>query len=322
MNRAHYDVSVVVPCYKDEGNILELYARLSSTLKDKQLTYEVIYINDGSPDNSKEVLNSLADKHPELTVIHHSRNFGLMSVYDTGAKQSLGDCVIFMDGDLQDPPEVIPKFIDKWREGYDVVYGQAISRDEKLLRKIGYWLFYRLWDKLSNFEIPHDSGDFSLIDRKVVDVINQLQEKERFFRGLRAWVGFKQTCVPFHRDKRFSGTTTQSLYNYLSWAIFAITSFSHKPLRFLSLIAVVTAGINILWFLSLLLMYIFNIKGPEGYLMLISLNLILGSLLLICLGTISEYITRIYSEIKRRPTSIISETINCHRLNFSENNKP
>lgn len=306
-------ISVVVPCYRDEDNILELLRRLQTTLARVTSSYEIIYVNDSSPGNAREILDEIASKDERITVIHHSRNFGLMGVYSTGLKQAVGDAVVLMDGDLQDPPEVIEQFVQRWNEGFLVVYGTAVKRDEKLLRRLGMHLFYRLWNRISSFQIPEDAGDFSLVDRRVVDVINAMPEKDRMFRGLRAWVGFPQVSVPFERAGRFAGETTQSYLSYFSFAGFAITSFSYLPLRIISVLALCATGVAILFFLFLLSLFLFDIRGPRGFMTIISLILFSSSAMFICLSIISEYLIRIFIEVKSRPESLIGDIRNNHR---------
>lgn len=307
-------ISVVVPCYRDEDNIHELLRRLQSTLERVAPNYEIIYINDNSPGNAREILDEVAKQDPRVTVIHHSRNFGLMGVYSTGLRQAVGDAVVLMDGDLQDPPELIEQFVEKWNQGYLVAYGTAIKRkEEKALRRLGMHLFYRLWNRVAPFYIPEDSGDFSLIDRRVVDIINALPEKDRMFRGLRAWVGFPQVSVPFERAGRFAGETTQSYLSYFSFAGFAVTSFSYLPLRIISILALVATGVSILFFFFLLSLFIFDVRGPRGFMTIISLILFSSSAIFVCLSIIAEYLIRIFIEIKARPESIIGEIRNDHR---------
>lgn len=308
-------VSIVVPCYRDAENIHELMRRLTLVMERVAPNYEVIYVNDASPDNAEEILNELARTNPKVTVIHHSRNFRLMGVYNTGLRQAIGDAVVLMDGDLQDPPEVIEEFVRKWVEGYLVVYGQAAKRKEKVLRKIGMYFFYRIWDRISDIKIPPDAGDFSLIDRKVVDILNSMPEKDRLFRGLRAWVGFPQTAVKFVRDARFAGETTQSYLSYFSFAGFAITSFSYFPLRMVTMVALSAIGFCGLAFFLIGTSFLLGIgpRPPTGTLTILGLLLVLSTAILSCLAAIAEYLIRIYIEVKNRPSSLPREILNDHR---------
>ena len=306
-------ISVVVPCYRDEGNIRELIHRLTQTLEKITSKYEIIYINDASPDNSEAILVEIASLNPNVTVINHSRNFGLMSVFTTGMRQARGDAVILMDGDLQDPPELISDFVKKWAEGFFVVYGIRISRDESFLRKLGYMLFYNFWARISDIHIPKYSGEFSLMDRKVVDIILSLPERERFIRGLRAWVGFPQTGIEYHRPERFAGNTTQTMRSYFNWAIHATTSFSSFPLRMISFIAVAFSFVLVAFLVYNLVFFIFGGRAFQGFFTQFGLMLLIGTVNLICIAIIAEYLNVIFMEIKNRPTSIIRSILNDHK---------
>src|SRR3989339_1226428 len=215
-------ISVVAIAYRDEGNIAELYRRLTQTLRTITPNYEIIYVNDASPDKSQEILEKLAKKDKKLTVILHSRNFGAQNAFTTGMKQANGDAVVIMDGDLQDPPQLIEKFVEKWLKGFDVVYGIRRKREKSMGRmwESIYHLFYVIFNRLSYVKVPLDVGDFSLMDRRVVDHLNALPENDRFIRGLRAWVGFSQTGVPYTRPERFSGqgVSTTNIFKALAWA--------------------------------------------------------------------------------------------------------
>ena len=310
-------ISVVPIAYRDEGNIEELYRRLTRVLKEITPNYEIIYVNDASPDRSEEILRRLAKKDKNLTVILHSRNFGAQSAFTTGMKQAVGDAVVIMDGDLQDPPELIKEFVKKWNEGYDVVYGSRRKREKSMgkLKEFLYHQFYVLFDKLSYFKAPLDAGDFSLMDRKVVDCINALPEKDRFIRGLRGWVGFKQIGVEYIRPERFSGVgvSTNSFIKGLKWARKAIFSFSYTPLEWVFNIALLSVFISLLAIVVYLVLYFFMPDAPRGFLTLLIAILFLGSIQLIVLSIISEYIRRIFEEVKSRPSAISREIINNHR---------
>ncbi|EKD90242.1 MAG: NAD-dependent epimerase/dehydratase, partial [uncultured bacterium] len=232
-------LSVIPIAYKDEGNIKELYKRLTNTLKRITPNYEIIYVNDASPDNTREILGQLALKDKRLTVINHSRNFGAQNAFTTGMRQAIGDVVVIMDGDLQDPPELIEEFIKKWNKGFDVVYGVRRKREHSMgyFWENMYHFFYIIFNKLSYINAPVDVGDFSLMDRKVVEHVNSLPEKDRFIRGLRAWVGFKQVGVKYVRPERFSGRSNQSFLKNIAWARKAIFSFSYTPLEWVFYIA-------------------------------------------------------------------------------------
>jgi len=307
-------LSAVVVCYRDEGNIKALYERLAKSLAEITPKWEIIYVNDASPDNSENILRELAEKDTHLTVINQARNFGAQAAFTAGMVQSLGDAVVLMDGDLQDPPEVIPEFVKKWKEGFDVVYGVRRKR-EKSMGKLNEWLyhqFYVLFNKLSVMRVPVDAGEFSLIDRKAVEWMNALPERDRLLRGLRAWVGFRQIGVEYVRPERFWGTSTNSFWKNLRWAKRAIFSFSFLPLEWISFIAIFVTGIAALAILVYLVLAIFY-PAPHGFLTTLVVILFLGAIQLLSLGVIAEYLAKIFEEVKGRPRYITREIINDHR---------
>lgn len=310
-------ISVIPVAYRDEGNICELYKRVTKILREITPNYEIIYVNDNSPDNSQKVLEELAKEDKKLTVILHSRNFGAQNAFTTGMKQAIGDAVVIMDGDLQDPPELIEKFVSKWLEGYDVVYGERRKREKSMGRLMEqvYHLFYVTFNKLSYVKVPLDVGDFSLMDRRVVDQINMLPEKDRFLRGLRAWVGFKQTGIPYVRPERFSGTgvSTTSIFKGLSWARRAIFSFSYEPLEWVFYAAITSVIASLLAAFFYILTYFLFPGAPKGFITILVATLFLGSVQLVVLSFISEYLRRIFEEVKSRPISIVQKIINNHR---------
>lgn len=309
-------ISVIPIAYMDEGNIKELYHRLTVVLKKITPNYEIIYVNDASPDRSQEILEKLAKKDKHLTVILHSRNFGAQNAFTTGMKYASGDAVVIMDGDLQDPPELIKKFVKKWQEGYDVVYGSRHKR-EKSMGKVWeqiYHLFYVIFGKVSYVQVPTDAGDFSLMDRRVVDMINALPEKDRFIRGLRAWVGFRQIGVEYVRSERFSGSgvSTNSLFKGLKWARKAIFSFSYAPLEWVFYLAIFSVVASIFAIILYISFSLFLPNSPRGFLTLLLAVLFLGSIQLVVLAIVSEYIRRIFEEVKSRPVAITQKIINKH----------
>lgn len=298
------ELSIIVPCYKDAENIEEMLRRLHQVMDKIKATFEIIYINDASPDNSEEILKELLPKYPHLRVVKHSRNFGLMNVYLLGMNKAVGQAVVLMDGDLQDPPEVIEEFYNKWKEGNLVVYGIHKKRRGSKLNEFIFASFYRVWNYLADIEIPKDAGDFCLLDKKVKDIIISLPEKDVFIRGIRAWVGFPQVGVNFIRDDRFAGVSTQNIFSYFGWALLAITSFSVKPLRVVSIFSAFSVFASILYLFVLLVMYFVGIQGPKGFMTMIGVMLLLFSANFLILSVISEYLIRIYKETKSRPTSI------------------
>jgi dolichol-phosphate mannosyltransferase len=305
-------ISAVVVCYRDAGSVNELFRKLKETLEKITAHYEIIYVNDASPDDAEKVLSELAKKEKHLTVINHARNFGAQIAFTSGIYQADGDAVVIMDGDLQDPPELIQDFVKRWLEGYEVVYGIRAKRAEAWWRRIGYKVFYRILQKFASFDIPLDAGEFSLMDRKVMDVILACRERNRLIRGLRAYAGFKQIGIPFSRPPRFSGKTTQSFFDYINWGIKGLISFSDKPLKFISLLSFIVtllSGCAIIVYLT----FFFFESAPSGFMTLLTAVLFLGAIQLLCLSIIAEYLAQIFEEIKNRPINIVKEIINDQR---------
>lgn len=306
-------LSIVVACYRDEGSICELLRRLTLTMEKITPNWEVIFVNDCSPDNAEEVLLSEAEKNPRLTVISHARNFGAQVAFTTGLIQAAGDAVVIMDGDLQDPPELIEEFVKKWLEGNKVVYGIRAKRQEGFIRNIGYKIFYKIFNRISYIPIPLDAGEFSLMDRAVVEVVIKCPERDRLIRGLRAYAGFTQTGVPFERPKRYAGKSTQSLLDYFMWVIKSFTSFSLSPLHLITTMAFVITGLLLIMLVIYFVAYIFIPNSPRGYMTILCLNLGLGAVIMLSLGVIGEYLGRLFVEIKNRPMQVISILKNDHR---------
>ena len=307
-------LSVIVACYRDEGSIKEMLRRLITALDRITPNWEIIYVNDDSPDNAEQVLLEEAAHNPRLTVISHARNFGAQVAFTTGLSQASGDAVVIMDGDLQDPPEMIEQFMAKWLEGYDVVYGIRAKRHEGFLRNIGYKMFYKIFRKIAYIAIPLDAGEFSLMDRVVVDIILACPEHDRLIRGLRAYAGLKQTGIEFERPQRFSGESTQSLLDYVMWVYKSFTSYSLTPLRLITTMAFFIFGLLILLLLFYIAMFIIKGHTPPGYMTIVSLLLGLGAVIMLSLGILGEYLGRLFLEIKNRPQPVLRTIINDHRL--------
>lgn len=311
MTAQHNKLSAIIACYKDEQAIPLMYERLTKVFQKLNTEYEIIFVNDSSPDNSAKVLENLAAKDKSVIVINHSRNFGSQNAFTSGMHIATGDAVILLDGDLQDPPELIEAFHQKWKEGYQVVYGTRVRRVATIFLQIAYKLFYRLFRAASYIPMPLDAGDFSLLDRKVVNALNRLPENNRFLRGLRAWVGFKQVGVPYVRPERVFGRTTNSLSKNLGWAKKAIFSFSYIPLHFisaLSFIIVLSSFALIAYQVGFRILY--PGSTPSGFSTLIILVLFLGGIQLLCLAIIGSYLEHMYDEVKRRPPFIVESTLN------------
>jgi len=308
-------LSVIIAVYMDGPAIPFMYRRLVDVLTKIDVDYEIIFVNDHSPDNAREVLADLAKQDKNVVVINHSRNFGSQNAFTSGMKVATGDGVILLDGDLQDPPEVIEEFYKKWQAGYQVVYGQRVKREAPFFMQIFYKVFYRIFQKLSYIPIPLDAGDFSLIDRKVVDSLNAFPENNRFLRGLRAWAGYKQIGIPYVRPERMFGRSTNNLVKNLAWARKAIFSFSYVPL---DLITVLAFGIVVLSVLGIIveigIRLLFPNLAPSGFTTLIILILFMGGIQLLCLAIIGSYLAHIYDEVKRRPPYLVDEILNDPRL--------
>ncbi len=304
-------ISAIIACYRDAPAVPIMHERLTAVFNKIGVDYEIIFVNDNSPDNAREVLAELAKRDPHVVVINHSRNFGSQSGFTSGMHVATGDAVVLLDGDLQDPPELIEPFYQKWREGYDVVYGERVKREATLFLKFAYKAFYRLFRSASYVAIPLDAGDFSLIDKRVVAALNGLPENNRFLRGLRAWVGFRQTGVPYVRPERMFGRTTNSLIKNLGWARKAILSFSYAPLDLITWLALATVGFS---FAAIVLQVVARIffpdLAPRGFTTLIVFFLFLGGIQLLCLSIIGSYLAHIYDEVKRRPSYIVESILN------------
>jgi polyisoprenyl-phosphate glycosyltransferase len=306
-------ISIVVACFRDAGNVREMYRRLTEVLAQVTPKYEIIFVNDNSPDNAEELLTELAAQDTRVTVISHSRNFGSQMAFTSGMRGSVGDAVILMDGDLQDPPEVIPAMVREWLAGYDVVYGVRERRREGFLMEAARKLFYRIYRRLSYLEMPLDAGDFSIMNRRVVLALLSMPERDRFLRGLRAWVGFRQTGVAYTRAERFAGQSTNSFLDNIRWAKRGIFSFSYQPLEMISVLAFVATLATVMGIVFYVAFFFIVPNAPRGFLTLLVVILFLGSLQLFCFSILAEYMGRIFEEVKQRPAFIVRSIINDHR---------
>jgi polyisoprenyl-phosphate glycosyltransferase len=310
-NQGRNRVSAVIACYRDGQAIPIMHERLTKAFEQADVQGEIVFVNDGSPDDSREILAALARRDPAVTVVNHSRPFGSQSAFTSGMRIATGNAVVLLDGDLQDPPEVIPELIAKWREGYDVVYGERVEREAGRLMRFAYKRFYRLFRRVSYVEVPLDAGDFGLMDRRVVDALNSLPEAHRFLRGLRAWVGFRQTGVPYHRPERMFGETTNSLVKNLGWARRAIISFSYVPLDLITWLALSVVGLSFAAIIVELGARIaFPDAAPKGITTVILIVLFLGGIQLLCLSIMGSYLAHMYEETKRRPAYVVEEILN------------
>jgi polyisoprenyl-phosphate glycosyltransferase len=316
-------LSAVIACYRDAPAIPDMYARLTETFRSIGVDCEIIFVNDASPDNAREVLADLAASDPRVIVVNHTRNFGSQSAFTSGLRIASGDAAILLDGDLQDPPELIAEFHEKWLEGWDVVYGERVRRVTTLPMRIAYKLFYRLFRATAYVSVPLDAGDFSLLDRRVIDALNALPESDRFIRGLRAWVGYRQTGVPYVRPERPYGTSTNSLVSNLKWARRAVLSFSYAPLDLIAWLAFFTVGLSILAAIAqTVLRFVDPSLAPKGFTSLLLVMFFLGGIQLLCLAIIGSYLAHIYEEVKRRPPYIVESTLNLPTADASPGGKP
>lgn len=304
-------LSAIIACYRDEPAVPVMHARLTAVFQRLGVDYEIIFVNDCSPDNAAAVLRDLAEHDDHVVVINHTRNFGSQSAFTSGMAVATGDAAVLLDGDLQDPPELIEPFYRKWLEGYDVVYGIRVKRDATLFLKFAYKAFYRVFRATSYVPMPLDAGDFSLLDRKVIDALNAMPENNRFIRGLRTWVGFKQTGIPYVRPERMFGRTTNSLMRNLGWARKAVFSFSYMPLDIITGLALLTVAISIVGIVAqVILRLLAPQRVPSGFTTLIVLILFVGGIQLLCLSIIGSYLAHIYDEVKRRPAFIVESILN------------
>lgn len=299
------ELGVVVPLFNEEGNVGTLHDRLTKALIGVGLAYEVVFVDDGSRDGTANRLQEIASNDRAVSVVRLSRNFGHQGAVSAGLSFVRGRAVVVMDGDLQDPPEVIPGFVKRWREGFDVVYAVRRGRKEGPLRRAGYFTFYRLLNAISDLEIPLDSGDFSLMDRKVVDVLNALPERARFVRGLRTFVGFRQTGHDYERAARGSGHSKYSMGRLMRLAMDGLISFSSYPLRLVSYLGITTALAAAGLIVWVLVDALHNQTAPRGWASTLAVVLFIGAIQMIALGIIGEYLRLIFLETKGRPTYVV-----------------
>jgi len=320
MTRVTY--SLVVPIYNEEENIPELYKRITRVMTELEGEFELVLVDDGSRDRSLDLMRALHCRDSRIRYLSFARNFGHQIAVTAGLNAVQGDAAIVMDADLQDPPELIPALVKRWRQGYQVVYAQRVSRKrEGWLKKLTAYAFYRILRRLTNVEIPVDTGDFCLMDRRVVDVLNGMPERNRFLRGLRSWIGFRKTAVEFERDARFAGEVKYTFRKSLSLAVDGIISFSKVPLRLATYIGILSA-LGALVMIGLVLYWRFESPHSPlfGFATITIAVLFLGAVQLISIGILGEYIGRIYEEVKGRPLYTLKETETMIDLSDLKNN--
>jgi dolichol-phosphate mannosyltransferase len=307
---AEHSITAVIACYRDGEAIPVMHRRLTDTFAALGIDYEIIFVNDASPDDSEQVIREISERDRRVLGITHSRNFGSQAAFRGGMELATKNAVVLLDGDLQDPPELIAEFVEQWKAGYDVVYGRRVSRDTTFFMQRAYRAFYWAFDRFSYLSIPRDAGDFSLMDRRVVQAMLQCDERDLFLRGVRAFVGFRQTGVDYVRPKRMFGETTNNLRRNIGWAKKGIFSFSNVPLTMLSF-----AG-TVLFLISLVLAaaqgaarLLAPDSAPRGVATVVILVLLFGSLNLFAIGLVGEYLARVFEEVKRRPLYVRSSIV-------------
>ena len=301
--------SFVIPVYDEEKTILELYRRVVVVMEQLDESVELILVNDGSRDRSLQLMRDLQQKDPRICYLSLARNFGHQIAVTAGLNFARGQVIVILDADLQDPPEVIPDMIEKWRQGYKVVYAQRTQRRKEgwFKRFTAYW-FYRLLKVLADVDIPIDTGDFCLLDRQVMDVLNSMPERNRYIRGLRSWVGFQQTSVQFERDPRFAGVVKYTFGKSLALAVNGLVSFSKVPLRLSTYVGLLAAVAAILMALLVLYWRLFVPHSPlAGFTIILVAIFFLGAVQLVSIGILGEYVGRIYEEVKGRPLYTLAE---------------
>ena len=315
-----YTLSIVVPIFNESDNIYAFYEKITKVLNELSEPYEIVFINDGSKDNSLDLLVELHEKDKKVKVINLSRNFGKEIAMTAGMDYSSGEAVIPIDADLQDPPEVIVSLFHKWREGYDVVYATRSSREgETWLKKWTSKMFYKIMGSLTKIEVPRDTGDFRLMDRKVVESLKELREHHRFMKGLFSWVGYKQIGVSYNRSPRYGGKTKWNFGKLFNFAIEGITSFSYIPLKFASLMGVIVSFLSFVYGIFIVIKTLIFGNPVGGYPSLIVIILFLGGIQLLTIGIIGEYIGRIYDETKKRTLYFVRDTIGFPKNDSFEN---
>ena len=302
--------SVIVPAYNEQEVISEAYNRITAVMRSMGEPYEIIFVDDGSRDRTAPIIAELVITDPNIRLISFTRNFGHMSAITAGMEYAKGSAVILIDADLQDPPEVLPHMAALWKEGYDVVYGKRIDREgEGFIKEFTAKCFYRFINKMVPIDLPLDTGDFRLMDRKVCDAVNNLSEKHRYIRGLISWVGFSQISYEYVRVKRFAGATKYPLKKMLSFSMDAITAFSYKPLKLATSMGFIISLCSFLYMVYILWQRLFTDTTIVGWASTMGLILFTQGIVLMILGLMGEYIGRIFEELKNRPIYIVKEVL-------------
>ncbi|MCI1579329.1 MAG: glycosyltransferase family 2 protein [Clostridium beijerinckii] len=306
--------SVIVPLYNEELVINQSYKRLKEVMDSTNESYEIVFVNDGSKDRTREIAEEICSRDENIKLINFSRNFGHQAAITAGMDLALGDAIIVIDADLQDPPEVMLKMIEKWKEGYEVVYGKRVKREgETFFKKFTARVYYRLLRSMTTVDVPVDAGDFRLIDRKVCNTLIALPERNRYVRGLVSWVGYKQTYVEFIRQERFAGETKYPLKKMFKLACDGITALSYKPLIIAGHFGIIALLVGIILMFVDITKAIINKSSVLNFTMMIGINMMMFGVVLGCIGIMGQYIGRIFDESKGRPIYVISSTTNYNR---------
>lgn len=316
-------ISVVVPMYFEEDVAQECYNRLKKVMDDNKINYEFIFVNDGSTDKTPEILSEIAAADSRAKVINFARNFGHQNAVTAGVDYATGDAIVIIDADLQDPPELIPQMVEKWKEGYEVVYGKRKARKgETFFKLLTAKYFYRFLNYMADIDIPKDTGDFRIIDRKVAEVFKKMTERNRFIRGMMSWVGFRQTYIEYERDERYAGETKYPLKKMLRFASDGIIAFSSKPLRLVTNVGLFTVLISLGLLLYAIIVKLMGDRTGAGWASIMVAISFFSGIQLLGLGIIGQYIARIYDESKNRPIYIVKDTKNVDELsNYKESER-
>ncbi|MCL1843955.1 MAG: glycosyltransferase family 2 protein [Defluviitaleaceae bacterium] len=302
--------SVVIPAFNEEEVIGETYRRLTAVMQGMGEPYELVFVNDGSRDNTAKIIAGFCQKDSAVRLVNFSRNFGHMPAISAGMEYARGEAIFIIDADLQDPPEIFPQMAEKWREGFHVVYGQREKRKgESVFKKLSAKIFYRFIRRMTPVDLPVDTGEFRLIDRKVCDAVNRLPEKNRYIRGLVSWVGFRQTAVMYVRQERFAGQTKYPLRKMIAFAMDAITAFSYKPLKLATTLGFLISFASFIYLAIIFYQRFFTNTTITGWASTMGILLFTQGMVMMILGLMGEYIGRIYDEIKNRPSYIVMEVI-------------
>ena len=303
-------VSIVIPLFNEEETFSKLINRINGLIERMPFSIEIVLVDDGSHDKTSQLMEKLSLQNERYKSIFLSRNYGHQIAISAGlANISASEAVMIIDADLQDPPELIEKFYEYYKQGYDVIYTIRKKRKEELIKKLAYWLYYRIFGSISNYEIPLDSGDFCLISRRVVDILNEMPEENRYIRGMRSWIGFRQIGIEYERDARTAGDTKYSLRKLMDLAITGIFNFSTFPIRLITFLGICTISISLIYLSYTLVQRVFFDNVPKGFTALLFIIVLFSGVQLLSLGLIGEYVIRIFFQVKNRPLFIVRNKI-------------